>query len=387
MKRIGVVEENHGKDEASNVWHVWRTLLELPESPLLRQSEDSHAKYAALIQETAVTLRRWAEQWAGQTAFQGILNKKGFYHEIEESIVAMYLLQEVVTTTPALTSLTVLDLCCGKGIFSLVLSHVGPKIGIPVTEVVMADKAPIDWSHVEAMQSEAVPVRLLPHFNIFDNGAVADLLQTHKSKDIAFVGIHLCRGLSPRCVSIFNTRRERLSYLILAPCCLPQGTVEVHVAISTTSSSHNCYVCGAAAGHSTAECPTLPRDDDGMRKGLLRHAALRQPCWQCGERGHQKKDCPNKGKGSLACVLPASPSDSVRKINVEEMKHRATDGTNPFEEYCKALAGTVSSGGPSEAQLRVIPLPGRSNHRTSVKDLCDTNWNQYRKCTWIVAKK
>ena len=68
--------------------------------------------------------------------FRGLLAKKSLLHEIEESVVALDLLLAWLARRPRVDAaaadddasrVTVVDLCCGKAIFSGLLAHLAPR--------------------------------------------------------------------------------------------------------------------------------------------------------------------------------------------------------------------------------------------------------------------
>lgn len=96
-------------------WHVWRTAERLEQYGLSSSlpAEDTHE----LTKRVVSILRQWAEKWAGEKDWHGLLNKKSLLHEVEESIVALHLFILWMNTNQQLEPLICVDVCCGKGMY------------------------------------------------------------------------------------------------------------------------------------------------------------------------------------------------------------------------------------------------------------------------------
>ena len=110
--------------------------------------------YKELAGECATILRQWGKRWAGNGSFQSILNKTSLLHEVEESVVAIeWLLEWLLESDTGNDNdtndneITVVDMCCGKGIFSMLLSYLAARdtaVCKPLKRVsrcIMVDKA------------------------------------------------------------------------------------------------------------------------------------------------------------------------------------------------------------------------------------------------------
>jgi hypothetical protein len=179
-------------------------------------------------------LRQWGHQWAGKPEWQSLLNKRSLRHEAEESIVALYHLHEwLLTRQDKDAPLIVVDVCCGKGFFSMYLSYMVSehwKGIVNMTRIVMLDKvtsSQVSWKHI-FMANETASYEHRPRMEIWEgcnlhhhDKILCRMLELNST--LALVGIHLCKTLTPSCVGIANALGpKRCPYLCLAPCCMPR---------------------------------------------------------------------------------------------------------------------------------------------------------------------
>uniref|UniRef100_A0A7S4J911 CCHC-type domain-containing protein n=1 Tax=Odontella aurita TaxID=265563 RepID=A0A7S4J911_9STRA len=296
------------------LWRVWRAASALDaaggdagsssntfsssssSSSSLLADPASRRRYGPLAAEAAAVLRDWGRRWGGGDGaddggeddwggLQSFLNKQTLLHEIEESLVVIEALIEWLKETKGAgddgggrdqrdEDVTVVDLCCGKGVLSVLLSHLAARgsLALPssskeesccaplryVRRCVMADKIVegrgnrggaddgVDWSHVrrtnldidrasarcngeECEASATVPIEVWGGANLHSDDFYDRMRSLVTTKDgvddgvLAVVGIHLCGMLSPRAMGLFNTLGpDRAPFLCLAPCCLPR---------------------------------------------------------------------------------------------------------------------------------------------------------------------
>uniref|UniRef100_A0A7S4M3T5 CCHC-type domain-containing protein n=1 Tax=Odontella aurita TaxID=265563 RepID=A0A7S4M3T5_9STRA len=412
---------------ASSQWHVFSTInaLEKSDASLLQYGE----KYIYLINETISVLKYWGVQWAGNPEMQSLLNKNSLLHEIEESIVAIHILMEWFkrrfnnTRYSSCRKVLLVDLCCGKGIYSLLLSYLAHKIPIlkaSITKCLMVDKANVNWVHIQYANRDhrqdngrefmsALPIECLGKVNVHSDSFAQHLFSAAADHDIALNGIHLCKHLSPRAVSLFNILgSERVPFLCLAPCCLPRLKVGAEFGVSVRLYETDeemsrreetnarrararrkykvCYICEEGA-HKVRDCPVLPNHSDPRRDEIIREAVSKLPCWICGHKGHQRSDCAYKSERQSVSTKSIKPP-SVR-IDAKRVRESET----PFETYCQVLfetVGQVDHVSAEDAQkvdddmvkrILTTELDGKEAH--SQPD----NWNGKRKCKWIVAER
>jgi len=382
-------------------WHVWKAADRLEKdglsSPLpSKDTED-------LIQKVVPILHQWGETWAGEKEWQGLLNKPSLLHEIEESIIALHSLIEWMNKNQDIGNepITVVDVCCGKGIFSMLASYIFQDDS-RIHQIVMLDKASIKWNHVDVANTSASAERrpkieLWYNCNLHEVDDVVNRLEGLQTP-LALVGIHLCKTLSPTLVGIANAiGPSRCPFLCLAPCCLPRAVISQSTkykkagnpiievlqyespqqrdkrfnAIQRRKLAMNrgqpseCYLC-QSVDHPINKCGLLPTNEK-ERKEILYNAA---PCWKCGEPGHNKANCPSKqtsGKPSL--VQPP-----VVRMNVSKV----LNSERPFDTYCDLLTETLQRD-----HVRLVET-GLVNDKTQ-HDFNRMNWNRGRKSIYIIA--
>jgi hypothetical protein len=423
-KRTSRFEANSNGSHVTNIsnrhWHVWRTADRLEKEGLTISSSAPTTSSGLtlpnkeiihqLTQTTVAILRQWIETWGDDNQLQGLLNKSTLLHEIEESIVALALLIEWMMNRDIETPITVVDVCCGKGVFSMLASYVfqGDQ---RVAKIIMLDKANnINWNHIGAANQEALGenrprIETWGGCNLHETDELIDRLEYEalaSQAPLALIGIHLCKNLSPTCVGIVNALgHEQCPFLCLAPCCLPRavltqsnkyekhsnGIIEVsqretpkerqdrRTAAQRRINSKKrgatpavCILCQSPA-HAVHQCRLLPLDEQ-ERIGVFQAAAANTPCWKCGVVGHFKADCPSDQTSSL----PALVKPSVSRLDVSKVLKTES----PFETYCCLLSTTLQ-----REQIKLVAT-GLASDASQHQDE-GSNWNSERKSIYIVA--
>ena len=378
---------------------IHRTIAELQRGPLA-----CHPSYKVTTHQVLEVLSEWATNEIILDHWKSLTNKANLRQEVEESIVALHHLQEWQHTAQV-ESYLALDVCCGKGLFGILLSYLAPKYYPNLRRIVLLDKDPhIDWTHIhEANQFCAQDGRpyldLWAGTNLHERDALVTNLLSFRLP-VAVTGIHLCKTLSPALVGLSNALGA--PYLCVAPCCLPRPTQVISVAQYESPLQRNarlqairratdarprqratrrCFVCGE--DHHVKDCPDRHRYitnngiDGAMEWNQVVKEALllAQPCWNCGQTGHQRKDC----RLSFAPV-PASPSSQLNMTVALSSSSSSSSSSlsNPFQTYCQYLSTfVVQSHKSRKVQLVDAKLPSHhgSNH----------HWNQARKTIFIIA--
>jgi hypothetical protein len=365
-------------------------------------------------------------------------------HEVEESLVALEMLAAWLQGEGVPSKVTIVDLCCGKGVFSMLLSFLGgpensevPCFREQVSRILMVDKmsaSKVNWRHIREANADAtaaaaaadtgaeghlhtsdapnlfycspcvepgtlphrracIPIDIWDACNIHEVGSprlvfrggggvlnrIFGVVTHHNSRlfacthlvqaefaaklndwpgPLAIVGIHLCKGLSPRCVGLFNTMGPtKVPFLCLAPCCLPRLT-QKHIRVDMFENPEQLRQRAEAEARRARV------------KSRVREVGQVKTCWKCGEVGHGKTDCPSTQLSSR----PAKADPPAAFIDVQSVKNAPA----PFDAYCEALMTTIQA---ETTQLRVVTMEGTAKTHDA------RNWNQNRKCSWLVASR
>ena len=155
------------KPVLANHWHVFRAADHLENEGLSVVVEGQFASTADhgarskrrddLTRQTVDILRRWGDEWAGQREMQSLLNKPELLHEIEESIVALTPFCDWLDDSmqKGMKPITLVDVCAGKGILSMLASYILRDDAARVKQIVMLDKAALNWDHILAANEGA----------------------------------------------------------------------------------------------------------------------------------------------------------------------------------------------------------------------------------------
>ena len=220
-------------------WRIWSVIDELQTNGLSSSSSNSRSnsslnsdneQYDNMIKEVIQILTQWGVTWAGQDGWATLLDKTTLYHEVEESIIALHFLVEWLQQRNEQTAITLVDVCCGKGILSMLATYLfRDKTDAHVSNIIMLDKQEdINWNHIKAANEHAKEERR-PTItswggcNLHEIDTIVDKLETDTTEPLAIIGIHLCKQLSPACVGVVNALgKKKCPYVCLAPCCLPR---------------------------------------------------------------------------------------------------------------------------------------------------------------------
>ena len=421
-------------DSKVRLLHVWRAVNKLTTTSTLKDHPLTPIVVSILQQWAEIADCSSPEQ--NQPEMMGILNKNNLLHEVEESIVALgffktWLDQQQHQRHNGNFSINLVDLCCGKGICSMLASYVFQ--GDPrVSKIIMLDNnSELDWSHVSIVNRHAIqdhrPLIETHQGNLFEMDDVIQLLSNNNDYDndafetdeneispLAFIGIHLCKNLSPTFVGIANALgSKKVPFLCLAPCCLPRvvlggrknqsgdGTktrkrlLEVAqyespfqrqarlVAAKRRRQAKQrrspCLLC-QSTDHRLHQCSHFSLMGPSEQQKLLKRAAELEPCWKCGEIGHVKSECPSNQTSSLPPLIPRA----VTRLDVSPITKILTtnniksDDIDPFESYCNLLSKAI------ERDEKHLFESGLENTHAKSRQH-ESNWNRGRKSIFIVA--
>ena len=372
-----------------------------------------------LTSNVANILKEWGDKWAGQPEWQTLLSKKSLLHEVEESIVSLNFLLHWLESREETTPITLVDVCCGKGILSMLASYVLRNNPF-ISEIIMLDKqTDINWNHIhvsnQSSKDDGRPtIQTWGGCNLNEIDSVVDRLEKEQQANnmqYALIGIHLCKLLSPSCVGLANSLgQSKCPYLCLAPCCMPRAVLQSKKivnnlkAMSTVSvrtyetreqrktrreanalragakkrtfRDHPCYLC-ADTGHPVKNCALLP-NTEAERIDIFQKAAAQMPCWKCGQVGHVRADCTSTQESSKPpLTLPPTVDLDVSLIlkmdNTEE-------NTAPFQKYCELLATSIDKQSINVYDVGLVNQNAEHNNPAN-----QNNWNRDRKSIYIVA--
>ncbi len=420
-------------------WQVWKTIDRLQEilnEDTTKNNESStFSLYPAsreVVAEILSILTTLATKHEGKPEWQGLLNKSNMLHEVEESILAIHFLQEQWNNQNPIQNqrnVILVDVCCGKGVFSLLTSyffanknqqqqHHKNKV-VVLEKIIMLDKDPkLRWDHIEASNIDAATtnrsekddsrpfIECWPRFNLHDVDEVVQRLETQlttsttstSSAELAMVGIHLCKTLSPTCIGIANLLGpQQCPNLILAPCCLPRVVVQSKFNNNKSNSkSQKVLEVKQYETKQQKQERTLARERRKM--AMVRGRAIQSDnddgtsstdstntmgaCWKCGEFGHVKANCPSNQSTSKPSLI--QPPTIILDISgILQTKQ-------PFGSYCQLLSTSI------QRQSVVVQETGLTNNHMVVGAKQQSkqtnkqeanNWNRDRKSMYIVASE
>ena len=397
----------NGMTTINQSWVIWKAIVQLEKNGLSSDLPIKNETHALTHQVIAI-LKQWANQWAGRPEWQSFLNKSSLLHEIEETIIVLHsLLKWMNNKSNSDKTITIVDVCSGKGVFSMVASYLFVH-DLRVSKIVMLDKAIINWNHITAVNETAAEeqrpvIESWNGCNLHQVDTVVDRLEALKTP-LCLVGIHLCKLLTPTCIGIVNTLGASICpFLCLAPCCLPSVVTKVLKKTKGDNSSKStcnhvieiyqnetkqerttrtqakqrrqdavqrrptiaCFLCQSMS-HPIHRCPSLPVDEK-KKKVVFVQASKLVPCWKCGEVGHFKIDCTST-QPSLKPTLIKRPIVCMDVANVAE-------SSKPFDTYCELLTATLQR---KNVQLIETGLITDRQHQ-------EENYNGGRKSIYIVA--
>lgn len=454
------------KERPGPHWRIWCCI-----EALLQDNDSNNPMMAEPYRSTTIQvagmMEQWAHAWAGDSAWHSFLNKRSIHHEAEESIVALYHLREWMTK-PGLAKenldFVAVDVCGGKGFFSMLLSFMASTYWQPqqkqrtesgeggeeeegsnplvraLKRIILLEKATtkdIDWQHVSVANAREGPhpiIELWSDTNLHEYDNLLSKFQA-VAKDnnalLAMTGIHLCKMLSPSCISLANGLGPACPYLLLAPCCLPRvvtnaaakrekkGPQTIPIYTHETPQAHQerlkhnqrklvarsnraCFHC-QQKGHWVKQCAELKNLTPQEQSKIIQASMEAIPCWICGVVGHFRADCPTPNLKSAKITTRYPPTLAMDVSNI-------MDSSTPFENYCSLLANYIRIDGTSTAMDGTMchPVSTTTEEEPSVKRLKasnvkvveagltgnnvhekkhEGNWNARRKSIFLIASR
>ena len=356
---------------------AWQETVDI----LLQRINTDLQQYKDVTKLVCTILTKWGHDWKDRIEYKSFFNSKNktttyLVHETEECIVALHYLREwwltrsstsQSTTSSTSTSPTVdddndddhdddntndddefiaVDLCCGKGYFSMYLKYLADEYwNNPKEEeeneneesvennssssshssnkrrrrsrrrrlkkIILMDKdTNINFDHIYAANNDSngsehcdcnnkVKFEVWSGCNLNDTRAILTKLEK-QSLPVAITGIHLCRMLSPSFLSVTNGLRSMklCPYICLAPCCLPR---------CVSKGSNKSIKISIHRNATTIKEGSAKRGGGGGKK----RKRERRPCYLCSKTTHLVKDCP---------LLPKDNPKEVSRIRQEAAK-------------------------------------------------------------------
>jgi hypothetical protein len=320
------------QSNGSRCWHIHSAIVSLKQK-LNDYSKDEKTKYSYIISDICDILSEWALQWSGKSEWNSFLNRRTFLHEVEESIIPLY---EIINSFEDRINnnqqknnikLNVIDLCCGKGFFCMLLLFLTTKYNIlqyHIKRIIMIEKqSDIDWYHIyEANKyikyiytnnENIIQIDIWSGVNIHDtsllnrihndicmnsnsiindnNISINDNNKRIDNNFVVLVGIHLCKRLSSRFIEIINyfIQYHYLYQFILAPCCLPRFSGVVTI----KKHFHNNYNNNI-------------KQIKNSKFKYVKYNKKWDVCWKCGMSGHNRYEC-----SSINSDIAVSDQDAV----------------------------------------------------------------------------
>jgi len=353
--------------------------------------------YERLVVELVSIAEGWLTRYSRCPSWKAVINSPHrLVHELEDAVVP---LQEVVDTCfggswsseshdkDGLTSgdagsppICIVDLCAGKAFIALALLELAacwPNIRKKLGALAIVEKRCPSYEHVfEIATRIQLPLIVLPD-NIHDEAFPGRLLSKLPPCLLGFVAVHLCGRLSSRAVELFNLLGNCCQFLFLAPCCMPSGVPprkgQTRVAVRQTEATAN-------------ELRVLTAQE--LKKA--RWTEDRHLCWNCGEPGHAKNDCPQPMQGMAKYKANRTKhSQKVCEINLLDIG----SSHDPFSAWVGSLAKAVE---PLSHVQQVRILLGDAEEEMKEKDEVQEckpcrpeqkDWHAGRKGAWIFAKR
>ena len=236
----------------------------------LNQPNYAHIQrmYANLFVSAPKCITNWRKRFRGDP----ILWKRLYKHDkvVKEFIEAVPILDAVsswIAKSPNVANITILDLASGKGYLSMMLSELLPRD--KVDKIVLIDKQwpmcgsmpqphHIQWDHIYGtkpqenrnvsdgsesyFQSWPIPLHTSKQ-NLkrsCNKRQIKRLIIDSAPGPVLILAIHLCGTLSLSALDLFHSHPEKILFLAVKPCCLPDMSY-AKTNITITNSYNRSY--------------------------------------------------------------------------------------------------------------------------------------------------
>mmetsp|Transcript_26833 Transcript_26833/g.61271 ORF Transcript_26833/g.61271 Transcript_26833/m.61271 type:complete len:369 (+) Transcript_26833:237-1343(+) len=203
------------------------------------------SEYPKVFAAAPGVICKWRERFrSNMPLWRRLFKKQQVIKEIVEAVPVIDAVVKLVEGSELEhETFTILDLCCGKGYLSMLLSELLPAEKI--SKIVLVDKMwcmtnmtpsekHISWTHIYGSKMkcedqsipnyyESWPIRLETAKVDLKAGRELRTLEQRFLQGrgpVILVAIHLCGTLSLKAVELFN-RNSDIKFFCLKPCCLP----------------------------------------------------------------------------------------------------------------------------------------------------------------------
>jgi Methyltransferase domain len=271
-----------------------------------------HDKYPRVFESAAMAVANWRRRFHGDAAqWKRLFDEKKICKEFVEACPIIDAVQRLVTAAAScsdddevrrrLVPFTIVDLACGKGYLSMLLSEMLPPSH--VTRFVLMDKAwpchgttelsahHMNWDHIhDPKYKDSWPIPLVPCKQDLKSARQRRSLQDYyfgddkNNKNVILLAVHLCGTLSLKAVDFFN-QNSNISFFCLKPCCLPGMIHAKRHEFFTLTSQRQCK-----------DDDKKNDDDDNNKNVFFQHSFPAKSVCMHGKWKKNKCKCTNKWK-------------------------------------------------------------------------------------------
>lgn len=335
---------------------------------------ESYEDQNDVVQQVLRLLNRWGME--NKTKRRQIVCKRSLKHEIEECLPALQHLNDWRRGNRG--TFVAVDVCGGKGVFSLLLKELTvtepswKTEGATLDKVILVEWAEnIDWGHLECEAPGDIQAEVWRKCNVNDIDEVVDRLLQESNSRLVLTGIHLCGQLSLSFLSIVNgLGADRCPCFCLVPCCMPKEVLK-NKPTDDRIRPAMLYVHTREDKNSRSVRIDIERRRLTLRKKLTKESpeGTLYPCWSCGRFGHRKAACTDP--------LTFRIAPPVLSLDVS----RILRDPSPCTAYCKLLMTSLDGDWENRRlwETGIISLEGLKQP--------ESNWNRDRKSIYLVASR
>jgi hypothetical protein len=405
-------------------WNLWKV------ADALEKKAMDKSFYPELTKRVVHILRLELSQYVGRPEWRSLLDQRTLQYALEESIVAIALYEESMATLQYCNRKHIaVDVCAGKGLYSLLLSYCRPS---NLESIVMIENAAIHWHHIHGANNTMLEEKYgrRPHIDIWEkmnlhehDTVVSRLLEL--PYPLVLTGIHLCQQLSPAFCGLVNTLESKCLMSCLVPCCLPR-VANIPITVPKYQEAEDKPETTVSLSSEFNDTSTYRIRQKHVQKGqksnqLFHQRSISAWCFLCHDPRHLVQGCSllqqlpeheqiqilqaarvasisrQNNLENYECYCPtvvvrAGPKDKICPLWTldlstifQETTGSETDNwnrhgpkTNPYEGYCRLLSTSLQDR--SFVKVIEAPLDGSSVHHPKEYGL-----HRNRKKLFIVA--